>query len=97
MMRHGLTITVVLLSASLVAAQGVDLGTDQQRAAGKVLYDKYCTQCHGDSGDGLGTAAGRVKPSPRDFTSGKYKIRSNPSGFPPTTQDLITIIRDGLP
>jgi len=97
MMRHVLTITVVLFAASLVAAQGVDLGTDQQRAAGKVLYDKYCSQCHGVTGDGLGVAAPYVKPKPRDFTAGKYKIRTTPSGALPTHQDLKDIIRDGMP
>ena len=97
MMRPVLTITVVLFSVSLAAAQGVDLGTDQQRAAGKVLYDKYCSQCHGVTGDGLGVAAPYVKPKPRDFTEGKYKIRSTPSGALPTHQDLKEIIRNGMP
>ena len=98
--RIAFILVAALASTGLLApahAAQPDLGTEAQRQAGKVLYDKYCTQCHGDSGNGLGTAAGRVKPRPRDFTSGKYKIRSTPSGFPPTTQDLITIIRDGLP
>ncbi|MCZ6649464.1 MAG: c-type cytochrome, partial [Acidobacteria bacterium] len=88
---------VALMGTGAAAAAIPDLGSEAQREAGRVLYDKYCAQCHGDAGDGEGIAADRVNPRPRDFTSGKYKIRSTPSGFPPTTQDLIDIIRNGLP
>lgn len=83
--------------AATAAVGAADLGTEEQRAAGQVLYDKYCTQCHGDLGDGLGVAAGRVKPAPRDFTGGKYKIRETPSGALPTTDDIKNIIRRGVP
>ena len=37
-------------------------------------------QCHGDKGDGNGVAAPHLQPRPRDFTSGKFKIRTTPSG-----------------
>jgi mono/diheme cytochrome c family protein len=78
------------------AAQ-VDLGSDAQQADGKKLYDKYCSQCHGLNGDGFGPATGRVKPAPRDFTAGKFKFRTTPSGLLPTDADLRRVIRDGLP
>ena len=42
--------------ATLLRAQGPDLGTDAQRASGKQLYAKYCAQCHGEKGDGEGYA-----------------------------------------
>lgn len=64
---------------------------------GKVLYDKYCSQCHGDDGDGLGVAAPFLKPAPRDFTTGKYKIRRTPSGYLPLDEDLERVIKVGLP
>ena len=64
---------------------------------GKQLYDKYCAQCHGVNGDGKGHATPRVKPLPRDFTSGKYKFRTTPSGALPTDADLTKVIKDGLP
>ncbi|MHC5005439.1 MAG: c-type cytochrome, partial [Planctomycetota bacterium] len=94
-MRSVLAIAAVLVAAS--AAAQPDLGTDEQRAAGKELYDKYCSQCHGVTGDGEGVAAPFVKPKPRDLTAGKYKIRSTPSGALPTHQDLKDIIRKGMP
>jgi len=64
---------------------------------GQELYDKYCSQCHGVAGDGQGPATGRVKPAPRDFTAGKYKFRTTPSGLMPTDDDLRRVIRLGLP
>jgi len=84
-------------AARAAEAPAPDLGTDEQRAAGKVVYDKWCGQCHGDDGAGEGIAAARLLPAPRDFTSGKYKFRSTPFGALPTDEDLRRTIRDGLP
>jgi mono/diheme cytochrome c family protein len=78
-------------------AAAPDTGTDAQRAAGKKTYLKYCSQCHGDNGDGDGYAAPHLRPRPRNFTSGKFKIRTTPTGALPTHQDLINIIRRGMP
>jgi mono/diheme cytochrome c family protein len=80
-----------------VRAQGPDLGTDAQRQAGQQHYQKYCAQCHGDKGDGNGYATPNLLPKPRDFTTGKYKVRSTPTGALPTHQDLVSIIRRGMP
>jgi mono/diheme cytochrome c family protein len=83
--------------AGPVRAQGPDLGTDAQRESGKKLYMKFCSQCHGDNGDGEGYATPHLSPRPRNFTTGKYKIRTTPTGALPTHQDLINIIRRGMP
>lgn len=85
-----------ILCAGAARAQS-DMGSDQERAEGKQLYDKYCSQCHGVNGDGQGYATHRVKPEPRDFTAGKYKFRTTPSGTLPTDADLARVIREGLP
>jgi mono/diheme cytochrome c family protein len=79
------------------AAPAQDIGTDAQRESGKQLYLKYCSQCHGEKGDGDGYAAPHLDPKPRDFTRGMYKVRSTPSGALPTHQDLVNIIRRGMP
>jgi cytochrome c oxidase cbb3-type subunit 2 len=83
--------------AGVVRAQGPDLGTEAQRESGKTLYLKYCVQCHGEKGDGDGYATAHLHPRPRDFTTGKFKVRSTPSGALPTHQDLVNIIRRGMP
>ena len=92
-------LVTLLLAAALprVRAQGPDLGTEAQRESGKALYLKYCSQCHGDTGDGEGYATPHVLPKPRNFTSGKFKVRSTPTGALPTHQDLVRIIRRGMP
>jgi hypothetical protein len=82
---------------SSVRAQGPDLGTDAQRESGKKLYLKYCSQCHGEKGDGEGYATLHLMPKPRDFTTGKFKIRTTPTGALPTHQDLVSVIRRGMP
>jgi mono/diheme cytochrome c family protein len=74
-----------------------DIGTDAQRESGKRLYLKYCAQCHGEKGDGEGYATPHLNPRPRNFTTGKFKVRTTPNGALPTHQDLVTIIRRGMP
>jgi mono/diheme cytochrome c family protein len=83
--------------AGLVRAAGQDVGTEAQRASGKTLYLKYCSQCHGENGDGEGYATPHLRPRPRDFTQGKFKVRTTPNGALPTHQDLVNIIRRGMP
>ena len=78
-------------------AQGPDIGTEAQRESGKTLYLKYCSQCHGEKGDGQGYATPHLYPVPRDFTTGKFKVRTTPNGALPTHQDLVNIIRRGMP
>ena len=94
--RHVLLALAAIGTASWSWA-APDPGTEQQLGAGKKLYDQYCSQCHGDQGDGKGIATPRLKPEPRDFTSGKYKFRTTPSGLLPTDADVAKVIQQGLP
>jgi mono/diheme cytochrome c family protein len=84
-------------TAGRLRAQGADVGSEAQREAGKQLYLKYCAQCHGDTGDGEGYASQHLRPRPRNFTTGKFKVRSTPTGALPTHQDLVNVIRRGMP
>lgn len=78
-------------------AAAPDVGTDAQREHGRQIYMKNCAQCHGDKGDGEGYAAPHLRPRPRNFTLGKFKVRTTPSGALPTHQDLMRVIRHGMP
>lgn len=80
--------------AIVLAAAG---GAPAQEPPGGALYQKYCSQCHGANGDGQGVAASRLMPRPRDFTAGKFKVRTTPNGALPTDDDLLGILRDGMP
>lgn len=84
-------LAVALLLATLAAAPA------SAQADGAAVYGRYCAQCHGEAGDGKGIATPHLKPWPRDFTAGKYKIRSTPTGGLPTDDDLRRVIRQGLP
>jgi len=66
--------------------------------AGKAVYMKRCSQCHGLEGKGDGPAAGFMLPRPRIFYENKdYKFRTTPDGEIPTDRDLFNIISRGLP
>jgi mono/diheme cytochrome c family protein len=98
--RGSVAALIMLLGATTtgwVRAQGPDVGTEAQRESGKQLYLKYCSQCHGENGDGEGYATPHLLPKPRNFTTGKFKVRTTPSGALPTHQDLVNIIRRGMP
>jgi mono/diheme cytochrome c family protein len=98
---HGCVVVLLALLGAAptgsVGAQGPDLGTEAQRESGKQTYLKYCSQCHGEKGDGEGYATPHLLPRPRNFTTGKFKVRTTPSGALPTHQDLVNIIRRGMP
>jgi cytochrome c len=89
------SLCAALAGSARVAAQ--DVGTEAQRESGKKLYLKYCSQCHGEKGDGAGYATPHLMPRPRDFTTGKFKVRTTPNGALPSHQDLVNIIRRGMP
>ncbi len=92
-----LIVSLWAVLAGSAGAQAPDLGTEAQRDSGRTLYAKYCAQCHGEKGDGEGYATPHLVPRPRNFTTGKYKVRSTPTGALPTHQDLVSIIRRGMP
>ena len=88
------------LRCSLACALGIltttMLPARAQSSNGKVIFDAKCVECHGASGKGDGPAATQLTPRPRDFTTGKYKIRTTESGTGPTDEDLIQSVRQGL-
>ena len=98
---NGLAVVIAFLFAAALTGMarpaGPDVGTEAQRESGKQLYLKYCSQCHGEKGDGQGYAAPHLRPRPRNFTTGKFKIRTTPNGALPTHQNLVDVIRRGMP
>jgi cbb3-type cytochrome c oxidase subunit III len=92
--------------AVVAAVAGAGLFADAQTAPatpsavspqrGKAIYQKHCVECHGKTGRGDGPASPFLTPRPRDFTFGKYKIRSTDTGQVPTDEDLIRSVSQGL-
>ncbi len=110
-MRRALLLAVVLtvlgLGACTRAAAGpppftapVTLGGRAVPAAalerGRGVYTQYCRPCHGDAGDGKGTAAPGLTPPPRDLRLGVYKFAAVPAGQLPRDADFARTIRQGL-
>ena len=97
------TLAAVLLGAAITAvlAQRGYHASAQQPAEpgprGKAVYDSHCVECHGSTGKGDGPAALTLVPHPRDFTIGRYKIRTTETGSLPTDEDLIGSVKRGLP
>lgn len=90
---------VVLLAVLLPASPPTRLpaqgGGAEER--GKAVYDKWCAQCHGDTGAGDGPAAAYMLPRPRDFTTAQYQVRTTGTGELPTDADILRAIDEGLP
>jgi mono/diheme cytochrome c family protein len=65
-------------------------------ARGRDLYGIYCLACHGDKGEGDGTAARYLSPRPRNFGEGKFRIVSTVNAYP-ADDDLLYVITHGMP
>jgi cytochrome c oxidase cbb3-type subunit III len=80
---------IAVLASQAIAAQEVGLARGLDA---KQLYNKFCSVCHGDKGDGDSRAAGSFDPRPRSFTapeaatelSRERMIRSVTNGRPGT-------------
>ncbi len=81
--------------ADLTWPPGSSLPADA--SVGQRIYAQRCAVCHGPDGRGNGPAAPSMIPRPRDFTVGQFKYKSTPAGQPPSDEDLIRVVRDGLP
>jgi cbb3-type cytochrome c oxidase subunit III len=84
------------VAALLGAALWTAHATVEAQPRGKAVYDTHCVECHGVAGKGDGASAAYLVPRPRDFTTGKYKIRTTASGNVPSDDDLIGSVRRGL-
>lgn len=61
------------------------------------LYREHCAHCHGITGDGRGPTAAFLNPYPRDYRRGLFKFKSTPGALPPTHDDLMRILVEGIP
>lgn len=76
-------LTVVPL---FLACLALSAAADDDR--GRALYEAYCTQCHGVTGDGRGINAPHMSVVPRDHTN-----RSEMSGR--SDADLARVVKGG--
>lgn len=88
---------LVSAAALLALLLPVRLAPAQEAANGEAIYRAWCLECHGPEGRGDGPAAARMLPRPRDFVGARYQVRTTGSGELPTDDDLMRVMRDGLP
>ncbi len=62
LLRAVVVVVALLLSPSASAAEA------SPDAAGRQLYLRYCSACHGESGNGAGVVSGLMNPKPADLT-----------------------------
>ena len=80
--------------ADLTWPPGADLPADAP--LGQRVYAQRCAVCHGPDGRGNGPAAPSLIPRPVDFVRGQFKYKSTPGDRPPTDEDLVRVVTDGL-
>ena len=95
--RHFIYVFLLVFLAAMGAVfPAVAKPGDADRGA--EVYQNRCMGCHGEEGEGDGPAAERLNPSPRDFSSGQYKIKSTAfDDVVPNDDDLLRMVRDGMP
>ncbi|MEE9294640.1 MAG: ethylbenzene dehydrogenase-related protein [Phycisphaerae bacterium] len=71
-------------------------GGDALVDRGAELFNKYCTICHGENGDGGGRFAYLMNPRPRNFQKGDFKL-STTGNQVPSDDDLLRTISRGMP
>lgn len=80
------TLRFTLLCSALALASGVQAGNE----TGPELYQMYCTQCHGVTGNGLGVNAAHMSVLPRAHIDPvEMGSRQDP--------DLFKVIKEGGP
>ena len=80
--------------ADIAWPPGVDLPANAP--PGEAIYRRRCAVCHGPDGRGNGPAAPSLIPRPRDFTTGLYKYKTTPADEPPSEEDLLHTVSQGL-
>jgi len=101
--KQGLRLAMVVcasapLALSLAAQdRAAAPASDEVQSRGKAIYQKWCAECHGETGAGDGAAATRMLPRPRDFTRATFQIRTTASGELPTDDDLRRVVDEGMP
>ncbi len=63
---------------------------------GRKAFLRYCRECHGEAGDGLGKFSYTTGERPRSFQSGRFKLATTENAIP-SDRDLEETIRRGMP
>jgi mono/diheme cytochrome c family protein len=81
---------------SVEAARAVAATPADRPPDGAKLYAQHCASCHGERGDGAGTTSPFLDPPARRFGEERFRLISTANGVP-TDNDLLAVLRDGIP
>ncbi len=70
--------------------------TKSMARAGKKLYVRECSSCHGRGGQGHGPAADYLGRRPANLVKGVYKLRTTDRDSPPTREDIFRTLSQGM-
>lgn len=94
---------VVSIGAAAAASGQSTNAEDASAAAAEAVADlgrqaflRYCRECHGEDGDGLGKFSYTTGERPRSFQSGRFKLATTENAVP-SDRDLEETIRRGMP
>ncbi len=93
----------ISVGAAAAASGQSTNGEDASAAAAEAVADlgrqaflRYCRECHGEDGDGLGKFSYTTGERPRSFQSGRFKLATTENAIP-SDRDLEETIRRGMP
>ena len=89
---------ILATSAMAPSPQDSTLGHPPARGddLGRQAFLRYCRECHGEEGDGLGKFSYTTGERPRSFQSGRFKLATTENAIP-SDRDLEETIRRGMP
>lgn len=76
------------VAAGLVLLPAAAVGREPARGA--VVFQRVCSSCHGEKGDGRSLASQALRTPPRDFTAEAARVALS-------REYMIAIVRDGRP
>ena len=94
MPRRAALMCVAALIGAAAVAWAQDAGENPD--LGRQAFLRYCRECHGEEGDGLGKFSYTTGERPRSFQSGRFKLATTENAIP-SDRDLEETIRRGMP
>ncbi len=91
-------ICTLVLATGAIATQDLTPGDPaaSDDDLGRRAFLRYCRECHGEEGDGLGKFSYTTGERPRSFQSGRFKLATTGNAIP-SDHDLEETIRRGMP
>ena len=92
--KRTILLALFLLLVTSVAPVNAKEGSKEN---GRLLYMGHCFQCHGEDGEGAGSASEFIPVKPRNFTDGVFKMKtSEPSSPISRDEDIFAAISRGM-